>query len=627
MGTAGHIDHGKSALVQALTGIDPDRLKEEKARGITIELGFAHATIGDTMCAFVDVPGHERFVRAMLAGVGGIDCVMLIVAADEGVMPQTREHFDICQLLGVRVGLAVMTKADLADEATREVVKLEIAELVSGSFLEGAPLIETSARTGRGLDDLRRALADVASHGTSRPRGGAPRLPIDRVFSMKGFGTVVTGTLVSGAIRIGDELVVLPSGRPVKVRGLQVHGRAAEEVHAGQRAAVNLGGVEVADVSRGETLATLRSLGVTRRAEVEIELLPDSRPLRHGARLRVHQGTAELLARVSLAGADAGEIEPGGAALARLRLESPGVLARGDRLILRAYSPSRTIGAATVLDPAPVAAGVRTAAGLARLETLRALDSESALVVMIGGQGAKGLAASDAVVRAGVPADRVGATLADLEKRGLVTRAGHRLVAPDAINRAAAHLSELLSQAHRREPLSEGVPREEARARLLGGVDRDVFEAVTASMVRRGALVDGERMALAGHRVELAGEDLHGLEAVEAFYRNAGLTTPDPAAVAAATGVPPATVATVTTLLVRKKVLVKLETLIVHKDALDQLKRDMAALKAEAPGPVRLDVATFKQRYAMSRKFAIPLLEYLDRERVTRRVGDARVLI
>jgi selenocysteine-specific elongation factor len=626
VGTSGHIDHGKSALVLALTGIDPDRLKEEKARGITIELGFAHAVVDDTMCAFVDVPGHERFVRAMLAGAGGIDCVMLIVAADEGVMPQTREHFDICRLLGVKAGLVVMTKADLADEATREVVKLEIAELVAGSFLASAPIVETSARTGEGLDDLRRALSDAASRAATRPRGGAPRLPIDRVFSMRGFGTVVTGTLVSGTIPIGEELVVLPSGRLVKVRGLQVHGQPAQEVHAGQRAAVNLGGVEVSEVSRGETLAAARSLGVTRRADVELELLPGARPLRHGARVRVHQGTAELLARVSIAGAGTNEILPGDKVLARLRLESPGVLTRGDRVILRAYSPPQTVGAATVLDPAPLAAGVRSAAGLARLEALHTLDAAGALVVMVEQQGVKGLVASDATVRAGVPQDEVAATLDRLEERGLVVRAGHRLVTPKAVEGAATQLTTLLEQSHRHEPLSEGVPREEARARL-GGLDRDIFEAVIAALVRRGALVDGERLAVAGHRVELVGEDARALAAVEQFYRDAGLTTPDAASVGAGTGVPRATIATVTTLLVRKKVLVKLDTLIVHRDALDRLKRDMAALKAEQPGPVRLDVATFKERYAMSRKFAIPLLEYLDRERVTRRVGDARVLI
>ncbi len=627
VGTAGHIDHGKSALVLALTGIDPDRLKEEKARGITIELGFAHADIDGTTCAFVDVPGHERFVRAMLAGVGGIDFVLLIVAADEGVMPQTREHFDICRLLGLRSGAVVVTKADLADEATRGVVTLEIAELVAGSFLEGAPIVVTSARTGEGLDSVRRVLADAASRLPPRRHSGAPRLPIDRVFSMRGFGTVVTGTLVSGVIRAGDELVVLPSERSVKVRGLQVHGHATDTVRAGQRAAVNLGGVEVSDVARGETLAAAGTLAVTRRADVDLEVLAGAGPVRQGVRVRAHQGTAEVLARVSIAGSEPGEIVPGGRALARLRLETRGVLARGDRVILRAYSPPRTIGVATVLDPAPQAPGVRSAAGRARLERLRGADAATALVAMVEGQDARGLPASDAVTRAGIPADIVDTVLRELGERRLVARAGACLVSPASVERAAAQLTALLADLHRLEPLSAGLPREEARARVLGHADREVFELVVGRLVERGAVVDRERLALSGHRVELVGEEARALTAVEAFYREAGLTAPDAAAVAAGTGVPPATIATVTTLLMRKKVLVRLDTLTVHADALAALKRDMAALKAGAAGPIRLDVAMFKERYAVSRKFAIPLLEYLDRERVTRRIGDTRVLI
>ena len=278
VGTAGHIDHGKSTLVKALTGIDPDRLKEEKARGITIELGFAHTMIGDTRVAFVDVPGHERFVRTMLAGVGGIDCVLLIVAADESVMPQTREHFDICRLLRIPRGLVVMTKSDLADGGTRALVREDIADLVKGSFLDGAPVIEVSAITGDGLDGLREAIANEAAGAARRPADGAARLPIDRAFSMKGFGTVVTGTLVSGTIAADDELVVQPGNLKVKVRGVQVHGRAAASATARQRAAINLGGVEIGDVSRGETLMAPGTLSVTRRIDAEIDLLSSAKP-------------------------------------------------------------------------------------------------------------------------------------------------------------------------------------------------------------------------------------------------------------------------------------------------------------------------------------------------------------
>ena len=302
IGTAGHIDHGKSALVRALTGTDPDRLKEEQARGITIDLGFAHVETGGVNLAFVDVPGHERFVKNMLAGAGGIDMVMLVVAADESVMPQTREHFQICRLLEVPAGLIVLTKADLADPDAMEITRLEVRELAAGSFLAEAPIVAVSSKTGSGLDELRRALAGAAAAVRERDREGPTRLPIDRVFSVKGFGTVVTGTLVSGAIREETELVVLPRDVTVKVRGVQVHGHAAAEAAAGNRVAVNLGGADVADLARGDTLCEPGAFEPTRRRDVVIDLLADSRPLRHGARVRFHHGTTELLGRVAIAG-------------------------------------------------------------------------------------------------------------------------------------------------------------------------------------------------------------------------------------------------------------------------------------------------------------------------------------
>lgn len=505
VGTAGHIDHGKSTLVHALTGIDPDRLKEEKARGITIELGFAHATIGDARIAFVDVPGHERFVRTMLAGVGGVDFVMLIVAADESVMPQTREHFDICRLLGVTDGCVVITKADAADADTRALVALEAADLVRGSFLEGKPVVAVSARSGEGLDELRAVLEAAASRARRRPEDGAPRLPIDRVFTMRGFGTVITGTLVSGRIAAGDELALVPGDRIAKVRGIQVHGDARDAVTAGQRAAVNLGGVELADVSRGQTLAAAGSLAVTRRADVDVELLPSARALRHGARVRVHHGTAEVLARVSLAGTDIAEVPAGGRALARLRLESAAALTRGDRIILRSYSPPLTIGAATVLDPAPTAAGIRSATGVERLEALRGADGPHALAAMVADRGLRGLPLSDVVARAGILPGQVEPVCRDLEQAGTVRRAGDRLVSADALTIVSKKVTALVGEFHKQNPISEGLPREEARARLFGGADAAVFEAVVRQLAKDRVIVDRDRLALATHRVALPG--------------------------------------------------------------------------------------------------------------------------
>jgi selenocysteine-specific elongation factor len=627
VGTAGHIDHGKSTLVHALTGIDPDRLKEEKARGITIELGFAHATIGDARIAFVDVPGHERFVRTMLAGVGGVDFVMLIVAADESVMPQTREHFDICRLLGLHDGCVVMTKADAADADTRALVSLEVAELVRGSFLEGKPVLEVSARTGAGLGGLRDVLAAAASRPRPRPEAGAVRLPIDRVFTMRGFGTVVTGTLVSGTVRAGDELTLVPGTATPKVRGLQVHGRPEQVASAGQRTAINLGGVELADVSRGQTLASPHSLSVTRRVDVSVDLLSSARPLKHGARVRVHHGTAEVFGRVSLAGAEVADVPAGGAALARLRLESPAVLTRGDRVILRAYSPPLTIGAATVVDPAPTTPGVRSEAGLRRLAELAAADGPRTLAVMVRDRELRGVPLSDAVARVGLAPAQVEPVVRELEGAGTLRRAGDFLVSTRAIEEVSAKLISLVTAFHAQQPLSEGLPREEARARLFAGVDGAVFEAVMRSLTSARAIVDRERLALPGYRMALPGGEVT-VAAVEGAFRHGGLTPPDLAAIAASTGLAPAVVETATTYLLRQKVLLKLDTLVLHREALEGLKRDMAALKTSgAGGVVRLDVGTFKEQYGITRKFAIPLLEYLDRERVTRRMGDARVLL
>lgn len=628
VGTAGHIDHGKSSLVRALTGIDPDRLKEEKARGITIELGFAHADIDGTRVAFVDVPGHERFVRMMLAGVGGIDCVLLIVAADESVMPQTREHFDICRLLHIPRGIVVITKSDLADADTRAIVRQDVAELVAGSFLEAAPVLEVSATTGEGLDELRRAIVAQAAITQARPHDAAARLPIDRAFSMKGFGTVVTGTLVAGRIAVDDELVVEPGSRAVKIRGVQVHGKPAREAIAGQRAAINLGGVEVGNVSRGETLMRPGSLSVTRRFDAAIDLLASAKPLKHGTRVRVHNGTSEVLGRVSIAGTE-DETAAGASSLVRVRLEAPAVLTRGDRFIIRAYSPPITIGGGVVLDPAPTRPGVRTAEGLASLSALRveAGDDRRALVAIVEAAGVGGLGREDLVSRGGLAPTRVPAALDALREGGVVT-IGDRVIASRHLARAQADLLALVAAAHKADPMSGGLPREEARGRLFPTAAPAVFEAVVDALKARHALTGTERLALPTHKVAVAGADDRVRNAVIDAYRAGGLKPPEAAAIEAQVKAGASVVEKMTTLLLREKVLVRVDTLVFHADALQQLKRDIAALKAGAPGgKATVDVATIKDRYGLSRKFAIPLLEYLDRERVTRRTGDVRLVL
>jgi len=632
IGTAGHIDHGKSALVRALTGTDPDRLKEEQARGITIDLGFAHLESDGVTLAFVDVPGHERFVKNMLAGAGGVDLAMLVVAADESVMPQTREHFQICRLLRIPAGIVALTKADLADADTIELAKLEVRELTAGSFLADAPVVVVSARTGLGLDHLRRTLVDLATSVRSRDGAGEVRLPIDRVFTVKGFGTVVTGTLVSGTIHDETELVVLPRERVVKVRGLQVHGRREAEAGPGHRVAVNLGGVEVGEIARGDTLCARRAFEPTQRLDAVVELLAEARALRHGARVRFHQGTTELLGRVAVAAdrtekAAIAEIAPGTSAYVRVRLEAPAVLTRGDRFILRAYSPSLTIGGGLILDPHPPRAGVRTTAALERFRRLDGPDGiqgvDGAVLAFVDERGDGGLPADALISRAGLSRPSAEASMERLVRAGSIVRVADLLVAPPVLQGLAQRLLTALKTHHDSQPLSEGLPREEARERLFGRSSPHIFDHVLTTLAATGQIVVRERLALAGHRVSLSSDDSRTRDEIERILKDAGLAPPDAATLQALVNAPAAIVDRISGLLVRQKTLVKLDALLFHADALAQLKADVRGLKANA----RVDVPAFKERYGITRKYAIPLLEYLDRERITRRVGDARVVL
>jgi selenocysteine-specific elongation factor len=630
VGTAGHIDHGKSALVRALTGTDPDRLKEEKARGITIDLGFAHLGLGDADVAFVDVPGHERFVRNMLAGAGGIDAVLLVVAADESVMPQTREHFEICRLLHVPAGLVALTKCDAADADMIGLARLEVRELVAGSFLESAPIVEVSARTGAGLEELRAELQALAARVPARAEGHPPRLPIDRVFTIKGFGTVITGTLVTGELSAEQEALVLPRGLSVKVRGLQVHGASTARAGAGRRVAVNLGGVEVTDVARGDTLTVPGALESTRRFDAVLHLLPDARPLRHGARVRFHQGTTELFGRVAVSSIPKveglpSEVPPGRTALVRLRLESPAVLTRGDRFILRAYSPPVTIGGGLVLDPHPPRGAIRTPAGVARLARIATRETDQAVLQFVDEAGGAGLGRDALVSRAGLTPIEAESTTARLSGSGGLTVVEDLLVATAVLAQLSAQLLEAIAAHHRAEPLSDGLPREEARSRLFRRASPHVFEHVLASLVAAKKIVARDRLALAGHALALAPEEEAARDAIETAYRVAGLAPPDLASVAASAGIAPKVSEKMTELLVRRKTLVRLSGLLFHADTLEALKAEVRALKGTVGAQV--DVAAFKARYGISRKYAIPLLEFLDRERVTRRVGEGRVVI
>ncbi len=650
IGTAGHIDHGKSALVKALTGTDPDRLKEEQERGITIDLGFAHLNLGELQVAFVDVPGHERFVRNMLAGAGGIDAVLLVVAADESVMPQTREHFEICCLLGIERGVVVITKSDLVDADTTDLVALEVRELTANSFLANAEILPVSARTGAGLDALRLALANLAGVPLRQGRPGVVRLPVDRVFSVKGFGTVVTGTLVSGCVREGDELVVLPDGRPVRVRGLQVHGRPVARADAPRRLALNLGAIDVAELSRGVTLSTPRALAVTRRIDARLSLLGDARPLRHGSRVRVHHGTDELLGRVAVAairepnaewrrietGERAVSIPPGAEAFVRLRLERPAVLTRGDRAVIRAFSPAGTIGGSLVLDPEPLKGGVRRAATFDRFQDLDihlgrpsgGPQDERFAEVWLRDAGLGGMTAADLVRRGGLDPEGAAHLIDNLRASGKVFDVSGRVFDAAAVSAAEVRIAAELARFHDAQPAATGMPRETLRDVAAPGAPPELFEAIVRSLVVRGAVAGTDRLALPARGTTIDAGTMRARDAVERILREAGFTPPDPAALQAAVGVAPATLDHIVRLLVRERHAVRVGTLLFHADVLARLLNDVKAMKA-APGQsaAELDVATFKDRYGLTRKFAIPLLEWLDRERVTRRVGEKRIVL
>jgi selenocysteine-specific elongation factor len=615
IGTAGHIDHGKSALVRALTGTDPDRLKEERERGITIDLGFAHLDVGDVSLSFVDVPGHERFVKNMLAGAGGVDAVLLVVAADKGVMPQTREHFHICRLLNVSTGVIALTKIDLADADMRELAAIDVRDLTDGSFLANAPIVPSSARTGEGLDALRATLVAVAARTPVRPTDGPVRLPIDRVFSMKGFGTVVTGTLVSGRVREEQEVVVIRrdgSALTTRIRGLHTHGHVTRHADAGRRVAVNLAGVEVQDLARGDTLCTSGAFDPTVRVDVAIDLLSDVAPLKRGARVRFHHGANEVLARVTPATAGP---------FARLRFESPAVVTRGDRFILRAFSPVRTIGGGLVLDPQPPRGALRSPA---EFERLTSGDAET-LHAFIEERGERGFAHAALVSRCGLSGRAAGNAIEVLVRSDRAMIAGDVLVAPSVMSRLSEALLSTLEAHHRATPLSEGMPREEVRERLFHRAASAVFDGVLERLVSAGKISARDRIARSGHERTLSPEEENVRSALDDAYRRAHLTPLDTTSVAKTVGATAAVMQRVVTLLVRERTLIKVEGLLFHASALEGLKEDVRRMKHE--GATRVDVASFKERFGVTRKYAIPLLEYLDRERITRRVGDERIVL
>ncbi len=627
VGTAGHIDHGKSSLVEALTGTHPDRLEEEKRRGITIDIGFAFLELGDVRLGFVDVPGHERFVRNMLAGVGGIDLVLLVIAADESIKPQTHEHYEICRLLEIRRGLVALTKSDLVDSDTLELVRLETEDFVRGSFLEGAPIVPVSSKTGLGLDRLREELRRSAEEVQPKDPARYFRLPIDRAFAMKGFGTVVTGTLVSGSVGPEDEVELFPERRRIRVRGVHSGGRPVEQATAGQRTAVNLAGVELEQIRRGMVLAAPGLFEPTERLDARITLLASARPLKNHSRAHFHQGTAEAIAEVILL--DREQLAPGQACFAQLRLDEPLLVLPGDRFILRQFSPVVTIGGGVVLDALAPRHRRRDAAVQPFLETLGRGNREETLAALASAHPS-GLALAEIVARTGwMPAEvrNAAAKLEPGRKLRIVSREPWVVASEERLGALVRAISKEVESFHRANPLAEGISKEELRVRVGDDARPELFRAALDERVAAGELaVAGDIVKRAGREIALQPEEARAREQMERAFETAGLTVPRVEEVLAKLPVDPKRAQRLLQMLVREQVLVKVaEDLVFHRSAIARLREMLAAYKKQRGE--RLPIPAFKELTGITRKYAIPLLEYLDRERITRRVGDERMIL
>ncbi|CAN5528824.1 selenocysteine-specific translation elongation factor [soil metagenome] len=632
VGTAGHIDHGKTALIKALTGIDADRLPEEKRRGITVDLGFAEMSVGDVHFGFVDVPGHERFVKNMLAGASGIDLVLLVIAADEGVMPQTREHFDICRLLGINAGIVVLTKTDLADAETLELAKLDAAELVAGSFLAGAPVVCISSRTGDGIEALKNTIAEISTGLSARNDQLITRLPLDRSFSMKGFGAVVTGTLASGKIAEGDELEMLPMRKTLRVRGMQTHGKTVTTAFAGQRVAVNLAGIDHSKIERGMALAEPGVLRPTQIIDTVVEVLSDApKPLKSRQRVRVHIGTAEVLARLHVLN-EAGETPPGSTDLLQIRLETPVAAVPGERFIIRSYSPQITIAGGEVID---LLASKHHKRELAEVRSFlsamkeAAADNAARVVLFVRCGGAAGQSFADIQARTALKKEHVTAAVGANATSGQMVEAAGRYVSVEAFQNLSELAEKAVAAFHKREPLARGISRESLREAVFAHLPDEIFLTVTASLESAGTIVaDRETIRLGSHQTELSPDEAAVSKRLRSRYLDAGLEPPklDEALADAvnSTRFTPQQARKYFQLFLDAGEIVKIsEDFYFERSAIDGLITKLKHF-ADGTGDRLIDVAKFKELAGVSRKYAIPLLEYFDQTRVTARAGEKR---
>ncbi|MFP4039519.1 MAG: selenocysteine-specific translation elongation factor [Desulfosudaceae bacterium] len=630
LGTAGHIDHGKSSLVRMVTGVDPDRLKEEKARGITIELGFASLQLPDgRLLGIVDVPGHEKFVKNMVAGAAGIDIVAMIIAADEGVMPQTREHMEICTLLGITSGLVVLTKIDLVDEELLELVTEDIRDFTRGTFLEESPLVSVSTVTGEGLENFAPTVAKVAAHIPQRSQTGFFRLPVDRVFSMKGFGTVITGTLVSGRVRTGDTVSIYPAGTKAKVRGLQVHSRLVEQAMAGMRTAVNFQGMEKTEISRGDVLSGPGALVPSYMLDVHFQYLASNdKPLKNRTRVRVHSGTSDVPGYVILL--DRNVLEPGDSALVQLRLEAPLVCVKDDRLVVRRYSPARTIGGGKVLNPVPPK-HKRHRQSLT--QSILALDDaplEEVVLFHCGQAQARGISLAMLRVMTNTGEKQLEKALDSLlssQRLVLADKDKRRYLHAEVLATVAETVSSTLMTFHEANPLKKGMPRQELKSKIEKQAGGRVFELAYNRLSKSGKLTqEGGLVRLSGHTVSLQADhsDLH--RRIIDIFEESGLSPPllkelkntlQPRA-------DDQDLKDVLQLLTAERKLVKVkEDLYFSATAIDRLATQLTDFLKQHQ---EITTPQLKEMTKTSRKYTIPLIEYFDAIKLTIRIGDVRKL-
>lgn len=629
LGTAGHIDHGKTSLVKALTGIDTDRLKEEKARGITIELGFAHLELPDgSSCGIVDVPGHERFVRTMVAGVAGMDMVMLVIAADEGVMPQTREHLEICQLLGVKKGLVALTKSDMVEPDWLALAEEEVRDYLIGSFLEGAPVVPVSSRSGAGLDRLREELSRLAADVGEKKSDAPFRLPVDRVFTVTGFGTVVTGTLLSGEIAVGDEAELLPSGHSCRVRGLQVYGRKTDRGQAGQRVAVNLQGIEQTEVQRGDAVVPPGIYRTTRTVDVALRHLPSApRDLRHRSTFRLHSATYEVSAQAILLDRDT--LTAGEESFVQLRLKHPVLLLPGDPFVLRSSSPQTTIAGGRILDPFPPRRRRRSGEALSLLQALAGEDEAEKVQLLISGALLSGMPFDDLVARTGLSAKRVEAALSPLLTSGTVVqgvREPRIYLHRDSFEALKRHLFAEAERYLAANPLKEGIGKEELKTRLPRRSDPRFFGPLSLALEKEGKImVERELVRLSGRKGQAAeGKQADRLALIRTMLEKGGKEPPTIREIFEGARCTEKEALEQLNFLVREGLAVKVKSDVFYApEPLADIRAALVAFLKEKGG---ITPPEFRDMTGLSRKFMIPLLEYFDGERVTIRVGDKRVL-